>query len=61
MSEDKRPLKLWKLWPVLGFAIFIGWEAFEAWQQQRAIDWTWMGICIAAIVAVLIIRVGMRV
>ena len=61
MSDDKRPLKLWKLWPVLGFTIFIGWEFFESWQQARPIDWTWMGICVAGIVAVLIIRVCMRV
>lgn len=61
MSEHKKPLKLWKLWPVLGFGLFIAWEALEASQQGRPIDMTWVGICVAGIVAVLIIRVGMRV
>ncbi|MCA8936153.1 MAG: hypothetical protein KDB68_08090 [Planctomycetes bacterium] len=60
-QKPKRPFHAWRLWPIVGFAGLIVWEVVAAQQDARPIEWVWVGIAVAAIIFVIILRVFMRV
>ncbi|MCB9895126.1 MAG: hypothetical protein H6839_11800 [Planctomycetes bacterium] len=62
MSEkEKRPIRWWRMWPVIGFVGLALFEIYAANDMQRPIDWAWVGFAIAGAVAVIILRVGFRI
>ncbi|MCA8912625.1 MAG: hypothetical protein KDB82_13050 [Planctomycetes bacterium] len=63
MTDDKpkRPIRWWRLWPIVGFAGLAAWEFTAAYTEGRPVEWVWIGIAGAAILFVIYLRVFMRV
>ena len=61
MGQRRQPLTL-KYWPVTVsiLAAFALWDLYSAHAESRSVDWFWLGLCGAGIVAVLILQWVLR-
>lgn len=61
MSKRPMPMVL-RFWPVtVGIvAVLMAWELYLAYVEARPVEWVWLGLCVAVIVLVFILRQVLR-